>query len=52
MKKKPAKRNPMAREVAKRQYRPRIKPDERRKIEGKRRKRIIAARGQIGHEWR
>jgi hypothetical protein len=36
---KPApKRNPMARAIAKPQYRPRIKPDKRRKIEAKRNK--------------
>ena len=42
MKKRPAKRNPMAREVARPQYRPRIKPDKRRAIEGKRMKRQLA----------
>jgi len=41
MKKHPAKRNPMAREVAKAQYRRRIKPDRRRAIEAKRMKRPV-----------
>jgi hypothetical protein len=36
MKRKPARRNPMAKALAKPQYRPRIKPDKRRKIEAKR----------------
>jgi hypothetical protein len=35
MKKLPAKRNPMAKALAKPQYRPRIKPDKRRKVEAK-----------------
>jgi hypothetical protein len=39
MKKLPAKRNPMARALAKSQYRPRVKPDKRRAIEAKRLKR-------------
>jgi hypothetical protein len=38
MKKLPAKRNPMAKALAKPQYRPRIKPDKRRKIEAQRMK--------------
>jgi hypothetical protein len=41
MKKHPAKRNPMAREVAAAQYRRRIKPDKRRAIEAKRMKRPV-----------
>jgi len=41
MKKLPAKRNPMAREIAKAQYRRRIKPDKRRAIEAKRMKRQL-----------
>ena len=41
MKKHPAKRNPMAREASKPQYRPRIKPDKRRDIEAKRIKRVV-----------
>jgi hypothetical protein len=36
MKKLPARRNPIAKALAKPQYRPRIKPDKRRKIEAKR----------------
>jgi hypothetical protein len=39
MKKLPGKRNPMAKALAKPQYRPRIKPDKRQKIEAKRMKR-------------
>jgi hypothetical protein len=39
MKKLSAKRNPMAKALAKPQYRPRIKPDKRRKIEAERMKR-------------
>ena len=39
MKKLPAKRNPIAKALAKPQYRPRIKPDKRQKIEAKRMKR-------------
>jgi hypothetical protein len=39
MKKLPGKRNPAARALAKSQYRPRIKPDKRQKIEAKRMKR-------------
>jgi hypothetical protein len=35
MKKRQAKRNPMAKALARPQYRPRIKPDKRRKIEAK-----------------
>jgi hypothetical protein len=41
MKKHPAKRNPMAREVAAAQYCRRIKPDKRRAIEAKRMKRPV-----------
>jgi hypothetical protein len=41
MKKPPAKRNPMAREIAKAQYRRRIKPDKRRSIEAKQAKRQL-----------
>jgi hypothetical protein len=43
MKRQPAKRNPIAGALAKPQYRPRIKPDKRRKIEAKRRKRQLSA---------
>ena len=42
MKKRPARRNPMAKEIAKPQYRLRIKPDKRRTIEGKLAKRQLA----------
>jgi len=42
VKKLSAKRNPIAKALAKPQYRPRIKPDKRRKIEAERIKRLVS----------